>query len=127
LESTLNAVHPFCLPVGPGKNVFHSSATTAQEREAQRFVSARTLIECMQMQSRVYEAWMEVMSDYATVYAASEDSVAVVNNGAGSGDSSVVVADLSADCMVRSSHLYCMQHIYQKHFILLFCCYSLSS
>ena len=39
---------------------------------------ARTLLESMQVQTRVYEEWMEVMSDYATVF--SDDYRGVAEN-----------------------------------------------
>jgi hypothetical protein len=53
----LNEMYPHIGAIFPAVGGAAPSATTA-----------RTLIECMEAQSKLYEEWIEIMSDYATVF-----------------------------------------------------------
>lgn len=57
-------------------SIFPMAMSSSSSKQTQTLaMTTKTILECMQMQVSVYEEWLEVMADYATVFCADERGI----------------------------------------------------
>ena len=72
-------------------------------------VTARALVECMQLQGQLYDEWLEIMSDYATVF--SEDR-GLSQDGTDSASATVMCSVCAFQSYFITVYMDCCRFLY---------------